>query len=73
MTTRWVEPAVPGPAPGVTVSGTYMSMPPTAFTRRGNPWKLTVMMWLMGMPVYCLTVLSASEGPPYHMASVSLA
>ena len=28
------------------------------------------MTWLMGMPVYSLTVLSASDGPPYHMAWV---
>ena len=49
---------MPGPAPVVTVCGTYMSMPPTALTSRGKPWKPTTMTWLMGMPVYSLTVLS---------------
>ena len=54
----------------MTVCGTYMSMPPTELTSRGKPWKLTTMTWLMGMPVYSLSVLSASDGPPYHIACV---
>ena len=63
---------MPGPAPVVTVCGTYMSMPPTELTSRGKPWKPTTMTWLMGMPVYSLTVLRASDGPPYHIACVIL-
>ena len=47
-----------------------MSMPPTAFTSRGNPWKPTTMTWLMGMPVKSLMVLRASDGPPQNIASL---